>query len=54
MTQRRLIEETFPLLKGRKPVAELRPLPAGRRLGELEEAAHFAADLAAASDPWAS
>lgn len=49
--------ERFILLKGRKPVAELRPLPAGRLLGELEEilrtlpilsvdeAAVFAADL---------
>jgi len=48
------------LLKGRKPVAELRPLPAGRLLGELEtvlkslpslsadEAASFAEDIAAA------
>ena len=49
--------ERFILLKGRKPVAELRPLPAGRLLGELEEvlrslpglsegeAADFAADI---------
>jgi hypothetical protein len=28
--------ERFILLKGRKPVAELRPIPAGRLLGELE------------------
>ena len=28
--------ERFILVKGRKPVAELRPLPAGRLLGELE------------------
>jgi antitoxin (DNA-binding transcriptional repressor) of toxin-antitoxin stability system len=27
--------ETFVLRKGRKPVAELRPLPSGRRLGDL-------------------
>ncbi len=27
--------ETFVLRKGRKPVAELRPLPYGRRLGDL-------------------
>ncbi len=52
--------ERFILVKGRKPVAELRPLPAGRHLGELEavlkslpslgaeEAASFGADLAAA------
>jgi antitoxin (DNA-binding transcriptional repressor) of toxin-antitoxin stability system len=49
--------ERFILLKGRKPVAELRPVPAGRLLGELEdvlrslpalnetEAADFAADI---------
>jgi hypothetical protein len=29
--------ERFILLKGRKPVAELRPLASGRLLGELEE-----------------
>ena len=52
--------ERFILLKGHKPVAELRPLPAGRLLGELEtvlkslpslsadEAASFAEDIAAA------
>ena len=52
--------ERFILLKGRKPVAELRPLPAGRLLGELEdvlrslprlsatEAADYAADIDAA------
>jgi antitoxin (DNA-binding transcriptional repressor) of toxin-antitoxin stability system len=52
--------ERFILLKGRKPVAELRPVPAGRLLGELEdvlrglpalsaaEAADFQADLEAA------
>jgi len=50
--------ERFILVKGGKPVAELRPLPAGRRLGELEavlrslpalsaaEAEDFAADIA--------
>jgi antitoxin (DNA-binding transcriptional repressor) of toxin-antitoxin stability system len=27
--------ETFVLRKGNKPVAELRPLPTGRRLGDL-------------------
>ena len=27
--------ETFVLSKGNKPVAELRPLPSGRRLGDL-------------------
>jgi antitoxin (DNA-binding transcriptional repressor) of toxin-antitoxin stability system len=27
--------ETFVLRKGKKPVAELRPLPYGRRLGDL-------------------
>ncbi len=27
--------ETFVLRKGKKPVAELRPLPHGRRLGDL-------------------
>lgn len=52
--------ERFILVKGRKPVAELRPLPSGLLLGELEEAlrslpalsqdeaASFAADLEAA------
>ncbi len=52
--------ESFILLKGRKPVAELRPVPAGRLLGELEavlrslpalseaEAEDFAADIEAA------
>lgn len=28
-------QETFVLRKGSKPVAELRPLPSGRRLGDL-------------------
>lgn len=49
--------ESFILLRGNKPVAELRPLPAGRRLAELpglfaslphlvtEDADAFAADL---------
>lgn len=49
--------ERFILLKGRKPVAELRPIPSGRLLGELEavlrslpalapaEADSFAADI---------
>jgi antitoxin (DNA-binding transcriptional repressor) of toxin-antitoxin stability system len=27
--------ESFVLCKGKKPVAELRPLPSGRRLGDL-------------------
>ena len=27
--------ESFVLCKGRRPVAELRPLPSGRRLGDL-------------------
>ncbi len=52
--------ESFILLKGRKPVAELRALPAGRLLGELEavlkslplfsvaDAESFANDLAEA------
>ena len=52
--------ERFILLKGRKPMAELRPLPAGRLLGELDavlrslpaltagEAEDFAADIEAA------
>ena len=49
--------ESFVLVRGSKPVAELRPLPAGRRLAELtgllaslphlsaEEAGAFAEDL---------
>ncbi len=53
-------QERFILLKGRKPVAELRPVASGVRLGELEEvlrglprlspeeAAAFASDLDAA------
>ena len=52
--------ERFILMKGRKPLAELRPIPAGRLLGELEgvlralprltptEAEDFAADIDAA------
>lgn len=54
--------ESFVLVRGNKPVAELRPLPVGRRLGELPglfvslphlsavDADAFAADLAAARD----
>lgn len=50
--------ERFVLVRGNKPVAELGPLPAGRRLAELpgllgslpglSEAEEFAADLASA------
>ncbi len=52
--------ECFVLVRGNKPIAELRPLPAGKRLAELPEllaslphlsdteAAQFADDLAAA------
>jgi antitoxin (DNA-binding transcriptional repressor) of toxin-antitoxin stability system len=52
--------ESFTLVRGNKPLAELRPLPAGKRLSELpalvaslphlsaSEAADFADDLAAA------
>ena len=52
--------ESFTLLRGKKPLAELRPLPAGARLSELPgllaslprlteaEAEGFAADLEAA------
>jgi antitoxin (DNA-binding transcriptional repressor) of toxin-antitoxin stability system len=29
--------ERFTLMRGNRPVAELRPVPAGRRLGELPE-----------------
>ena len=32
--------EVFVLCKGRKPVAELRPLPRGRRLGDLPAILH--------------
>ncbi len=54
--------ESFVLVRGSKPVAELRPLPAGKRLGDLsrtlaslprlsaEEAASFGEDLDAARD----
>jgi len=52
--------ESFILLRGNKPVAELRPLPAGKRLTELpgmlaslprlDDAAEFAADLETARD----
>ena len=52
--------ESFTLLRGKKPLAELRPLPTGARLSELPgllaslprlaaaEAGEFAEDLAAA------
>jgi antitoxin (DNA-binding transcriptional repressor) of toxin-antitoxin stability system len=52
--------ESFTLVRGKKPLAELRPLPAGARLSELPgllaslprltsaEADQFAEDLAAA------
>lgn len=52
--------ECFVLVRGNKPVAELRPLPVGKRLAELpmllsslphlapDEAAQFADDLGAA------
>jgi antitoxin (DNA-binding transcriptional repressor) of toxin-antitoxin stability system len=52
--------ERFVLVRGKKPVAELRPLPAGKRLAELPdliaslprlseaEAAEFADDLISA------
>lgn len=52
--------ETFVLCKGKKPVAELRPLPHGRRFGDLpavlsslphlskKDAATFAEDVEAA------
>ena len=54
--------ESFTLVRGNKPLAELRPLPAGKRLSELpalfaslphlspQEAADFGADLAAAQE----
>jgi antitoxin (DNA-binding transcriptional repressor) of toxin-antitoxin stability system len=54
--------ERFVLMRGRRPVAELRPVPAGMRLGELpellaslprlapEEAGALADDLATARD----
>ena len=54
--------ESFTLLRGKKPLAELRPLPTGARLSELPgllaslprlteaEAGAFAADLDASRD----
>jgi antitoxin (DNA-binding transcriptional repressor) of toxin-antitoxin stability system len=54
--------ESFTLVRGKKPLAELRPLPAGARLSELPgllaslprlteaEAGEFAADLDASRD----
>lgn len=52
--------ESFVLLRGSKPVAELRPLPVGKRLGDLpamlaalprlDDAAQFAADLESARE----
>lgn len=52
--------ESFVLVRGSSAVAELRPVPAGKRLGDLpallaalprlEDADDFAADLAAARD----
>lgn len=54
--------ESFVLLRGKKPMAELRPLPAGKRLAELPalleslprlsppEAESLAADLGAARE----
>jgi antitoxin (DNA-binding transcriptional repressor) of toxin-antitoxin stability system len=53
--------ESFVLVRGSRPVAELRPLPTGKRLGELPgllasvprlgpEADDFAADLNAARE----
>ena len=54
--------ESFTLVRGKKPLAELRPLPAGARLSELpvllaslprltaDEAGDFADDLVAARD----
>lgn len=56
--------ESFVLIRGNKPVAELRPLPAGKRLGDLpglvaalprlDDAAEFAADLDAAREELSS
>lgn len=40
--------ERFILLKGRKPMAELRPIPAGALLGELEDALRSLPALSAA------
>jgi len=54
--------EQFVLTRGRKPIAELRPIPAGRKMGDLpdileslprlskEEANAFARDIAEARD----
>ena len=54
--------ECFVLMRGNKPIAELRPLPAGKRLAELPailaslphlseaEATQFAADLTGARE----
>ena len=52
--------ESFVLLRGSKPVAELRPLPVGKRLGDLpgllaalprlDDDGQFAADLDAARE----
>jgi antitoxin (DNA-binding transcriptional repressor) of toxin-antitoxin stability system len=54
--------ESFTLVRGNRPLAELRPLPAGRRLSELPallaslphlspaEATEFGVDLAAAQE----
>jgi len=58
--------ESFALVRGKRPLAELRPLPVGVRVSELPtliaslprlseaEAAAFAADLAAADEEHAS
>ena len=58
--------ESFTLLRGNKPLAELRPLPQGKLLSELpalfaslprlsaEEASDFAEDLSAAQDELAA
>ncbi len=58
--------ESFTLVRGNKPVAELRPLPVGRRLSELpslvaslprlsaSEAADFADDLAVSHEELAA
>jgi antitoxin (DNA-binding transcriptional repressor) of toxin-antitoxin stability system len=58
--------ERFVLMRGNKPVAELRPVPSGGRLGELpellaslprlsaEDAAAFSEELGAARDEMAS
>ena len=57
--------ESFVLMRGNKPIAELRPLPAGKRLAELPvlcaalpplsatEAAQFADDLTTAREAFA-